>query len=214
MLKIDAHIFEEDRVGCTLERAEAGREWFNQHTYKCVPVISSNKIGWDFVAPVDVEFNWNGGSEVSDLTIIKGFDIAESHFGMGTLTLKTKHLFKTPDDWFLSIGDIPNHDRKSEQNYMCMSAIIESDKLSYPFFITLKALNIGITRISAGDRICRMTAHKSLEECSAIEVVESEETDLVKDQRLSLQNARGKSNWTKHYLSISNRIKPNAIRRI
>ena len=69
--------------------------------YRCLPLTIANGIGWEILLPAKVRAEWNGGPELSDITIAsddpawRPDQLALSHFGHGILTFPVSYLFRT-----------------------------------------------------------------------------------------------------------------------
>lgn len=148
-MKIEAY-----RVGpsdVTLVPAEKERDWFVPHAYRCLPLSIANEMGWDMVLNKTTTFDWNGGDKVADLTVSEGDGY--SHFGMGTFTFRQGLIWRTPEDVALMVMPVPN---QIDDGFLCMSAIMETDKLDYPWFLSIRATRTGPVTIPAGTKLGRV----------------------------------------------------------
>lgn len=127
--------------------AERKRDWFVPHTYKCLPVILANEHGWDIVANEDITFE-----DVNDQLQVSGC-LADPHFGMKTFTLPIGYTWKSPYNVHMLLMPVPN---EYNRDWVPMSAIIETDSLKYPFFLTIKTLTKERTVIPAGTKLARV----------------------------------------------------------
>lgn len=132
------------------------RDWMDQnvHAYRCTPLAIANEFGWDIIVPFDIEVEWNGGTNAKDLTVITPVtDKVKSHFGSGTITFNPGFRFETLSDIYLSVMPVPN---QFSTEFISLSAIIETDKLKYPWFLTIRMLHSGYTKIEAGTKLARI----------------------------------------------------------
>lgn len=125
----------------------------NPQAFKCGPVRNANSFGWDVLLPTEVSVSWNGGSHWKDLVVTRGGHIAKSNFGHGVLTIHPGYTWHTPPGWSLMVGPLPNFDHGPIRP---MSALIETDKLKYPFFPSVTLLNPGDFTFPALTPICRV----------------------------------------------------------
>lgn len=165
--------------------ARKDRDWFINHAYKCLPLSIANEYGWDLVTQEDISFLWKGGDLVSDMTTSKGE--AYSHFGMGTVTLRVGLIWKTNPGVSLIVMPPPNH---PQTGYMTMTAVIETDELKYPWYVSLKSTDPGReTSIPAGTVIARVMPI-TLEKDLTLELLT--EPAAVRETRLQHSAARDK----------------------
>lgn len=140
---------------CWVVPSESSRPWMkeNPHVFKCGPVTNANSFGWDVLIPNEVSVSWNGGSHWKDLIVTQGGHIAKSGFGHGVLTFHPGYTWHTPAGWSLMVGPLPNYDHGP---FKPMSALIETDKLKYPFFPSVTLLGPGEFTFPALTPICRV----------------------------------------------------------
>jgi len=183
--------------GCTIEPGCKTRDWFLNHTYKCLPVTTANAFGWDVVLSDTLEFEWDGGDRPENLKLHKGDKIAESHFGMGTLTITLRHMFETPEGVHLMVMPIPNADDVVLEP---MTAIVETDWIDYPFWVTCRVAKTGKHVVPAGTRIARIMP-MSLGVMGGLRICEAGEPVEQYKERYALAQRRTneKGVWTKKY---------------
>jgi len=178
------------------------RDWFIPHAYKCTPLTCANTVGWDLVLNETVVVEWDGGVYHDNLKVIKGAG-AKSHFGMGTFTLDPGYIWRTDENINLMVMPVPNSDNTDIQT---MSAIIETDWLSYPWFLTIRVVNKGKTTIPKGTQLARIIPINT----GAIEntkIYKMPEPESVKDEREVISDKRGKTDdWTKDYFKKARRF--------
>lgn len=139
-----------------VEPAKKMRDWMNDnpHSYRCVPLSVANQIGWDIILDRKIVVAWSGGNEREHVTVIEGHESAKSHFGSGTVTLDVGYTWHTPENTQLLVMPVPNDDNYNK--FQSLTAIIESDKLKYPWFLSIRLINRGYTTIEAGTKLCRV----------------------------------------------------------
>lgn len=178
------------------------REWMNPHSYRCLPLVAANTFGWDVVTEKDIVVDWNGGPALLDLDVVEGFDIAESHFGLGTITLEVGYTWKTEPGIHIMVMPVPNTDFLDMQ---ALTAIMESDVLKYPWFMTLRCTRTGVIRIPAGTPIARVVPVRLGDVVGASLTVEEEPEEYTEARRYhaELRRTSGKS-WNRIYHETAN----------
>lgn len=178
------------------------RDWFVPHAYKCTPLTCANTIGWDLILNEPITVEWDGGVYKDNITIIEGSG-AKSHFGMGTFTLDPGYIWRTNENMNLMVMPVPNTDNTDIQT---MSAVIETDWLSYPWFLTIRVINKGKTTIPKGTPVARVIPVDT----GAIEntkIYKIDETESIQDERKVLTDKRDKADdWTKDYFKKARRF--------
>lgn len=139
-----------------VEPAKKMRDWMNDnvHSYRCVPLSVANQIGWDIILDRKVVIAWNGNNSREDIMVIEGQESAKSHFGSGTITLDIGYTWHTPENTQLLIMPVPNDDNYNR--FQSLTALVETDRLKYPWFLTIRMVNKGYTTIEAGTKLCRV----------------------------------------------------------
>lgn len=79
--------------------------------------------------------------------------LAISNFGHGTFTFLTGYTFHTSLGWSLFVTPVPN---TFNQVFVPFSALVETDELKYPLFVTVQLTNPGKYFISKDTPICRL----------------------------------------------------------
>lgn len=178
------------------------RDWFSPHTYKCTPLTCANTLGWDLVLNESITVEWDGGVYKDNLTVIEGHG-AKSHFGIGTFTLDPGYIWRTDENINLMVMPVPNTDNKDIQT---MSAVIETDWLSYPWFLTIRVINKGKTTIPKGTPVARVIPVDT----GTIEntkIYKMYEPDSIRKEREVLTDKRDKADeWTKDYFKKARRF--------
>lgn len=202
--------------------AERHRDWQKQNPYvfKCRPLNNANCFGWDLITSKDISVSWNGDTSMHDVTVDTCHGLAITNFGHGTFTFVTGYTFHTSEKWALYITPIPN---EANEIFYPYSALVETDNLKYPLFVTVKLNRPGTFFINKGTKICRIVpvliepVLKCVPEisCEPDEFVEyrswqakerkkfqqSEEFQRVKNARPYRSEKLG---WQKFYDKISN----------
>lgn len=190
----------------TVEPAKKMREWMNQnvHSYRCVPIAIANQLGWDIILDRKVVAEWNGGNSLEDVSVLVGNGVAKSHFGSGTITIDVGYTWHTENGKQLLIIPVPNDD--SYRNFQALSAIVESDKLKYPWFLSVRLVNTGITVIEAGTKLCRVFPI-SIRDIEDTSISIAEEPQDFKDYRVWQGSERDNKPkdvaWQKFYHNVA-----------
>jgi hypothetical protein len=135
------------------------REWMdnsiNKNPYRCLPLLMANSYGWSIVSSAEFVAEWNGGQRKEDITIenISGNNPAISHFGEGVLTWHTGYLFRTEFPYGIYATGSPN---EIFQNVVCLSGIVETHWLPFPFTMNWRFTTPGKTRVKQGDVIAHV----------------------------------------------------------
>lgn len=137
------------------------RAWMDaftaRHPYRCLPLTMANTTGWELLCPAGFTAEWNGGPEVSDLTVTPDepagdrWDWAMSHFACGTLTFHTGYLFRTPPGWAMLASGPPN---SPKHGIHPLSGLTETDWLPYPFTMNWLFTAPGRVRFEKGEPFC------------------------------------------------------------
>ncbi len=149
---------------CELVPAPPERAWMdaysNRHPYRCLPLNIANSNGWLVLNPIPIEVEWNGGPDLTDLTVralkpmpdgrpIEHF--CKSNFGHGIVTLHTDYVFQTPPGWdLLATGPF----NAPKDNAYPLTGIIETDWLPYPFTMNWRVMKPGKILFGEGEAFC------------------------------------------------------------
>jgi hypothetical protein len=149
---------------CELVPAPPERAWMdeytNRHPYRCLPLTIANSNGWLVLCPIPIEVEWNGGHDLTDLTVraLKPMPdgrpidhFCKSNFGNGIVTLHTDYIFQTPPGWDL-VATGPFNSPKD--NAYALTGIIETDWLPYPFTMNWRVLKPGKLTFDEGEAFC------------------------------------------------------------
>jgi hypothetical protein len=182
--------------------ASKTRDWFVPHAYKCTPLTCANTLGWDLVLNQDFIIEWNGGVYKKDVTIVQGSGV-DSQFGMGTFTINIGHIWRTEENINLMVFPVPNSDNTEIQS---MTAVMETDWLSYPWFLTVRLINKGRTLIKRGTPIARVIPINT-GYIENTKIYRTEEPENVRREREGLTEKRNSSDeWTKDYFRKARRF--------
>jgi hypothetical protein len=125
------------------------RDWFTPHFYRCLPLAIGNQYGFVISAEFDFCFEWNGGDQITDITLsseerasslnedekTKVYPKIMSHFGSGILTIETPFFIRTPPGINIMTINPPNH---VIPNITVMTGVVETDNLRQTFTFNLK----------------------------------------------------------------------------
>jgi len=202
-MNLDIDIYKlSDRV-LPIVSSKKQRQWMNDnvHSYRCVPLAIANTFGWDILLPEDLDVEWDGGSELTSIKIYGNNQIYQSHFGSGTFTIQVAYTWKTSDDHQIMLMPHPNPD---QYDIMSLTAIVETDRLMYPWFVTCKVTRVGRYKLKAGTPIARVIPIKigDIVDCN---IKMSEEPEEYKNYRAWQTEERNNSTktWEKFYHKIA-----------
>ena len=195
------NLYEAGKHNVKYRPGKAVRKRFAQHAYKCMPLATANRHGWDLYSEEKIVVEWNGGPGMDDVKCLEGPGYA--HFGQGTFSIEQGYIWRTPKGYDLLFMPVPNSDR---MDFYAMTALIETDWLNYPFFVTINLAQPGRVEIPAGTSLARVFAIQRDPDLSvtvspvppSVQVVNNQWTDERKkegDHRLyfkGLQRGNGK----------------------
>ena len=142
-------------LSCDIETPSRFRDWMTAHAYRCLPLTVANELGVDIICPEDVTYEWNGGADKADVKVSKNTKIADTHFGLGSLTFTLGYIWKIPKNLKKQLLFIPVPN-DFDSRFTAMTALIEPDALTYPTYLTLKLTQQGKHTIAKGTRIGRV----------------------------------------------------------
>lgn len=197
------------------------RNWMDltdqSFAYRCLPLTIANACGWELLLPCDVEAEWNGGRELSDLTVTVNADelangrVAASHFGHGIITFHTGFVIRTQAGTATLVRGAPNWPRPGISP---LEGIVETDWLNFSFTMNWVFTAPGRVRFQAGEPFCflmpvDLAAMESMEpqirpidEAPDVAAGFREWADLRKDfnKRLAAHDPQAvKDRWQKWY---------------
>lgn len=183
--------------------ANRHRDWqkTNPYSFKCRPLNNANCLGWDVLTNDTVTISWNGGTSMHDATS-DNKNVCISNFGHGTITFLTGYTFHTSPGWGLLISPIPNY---NHIDFIPYSALVETDELKYPLFITCKINTPGEYNISKNTSICRIIPI-NLEPTIKCNISIETEPDEFMEYRLWQAKERKQFQSTVEFQTIKNTI--------
>ena len=182
----DFELFPVNKHGLELRPGQKARGWFSERAQHCRPLFAANRFGWDFVLPGPLKYRWSGGLDIDDVVILDGQEFASSHFADGTITLDPRYRVQTPPGLHTLLMPVPNQDHDF---FTSMSAIVETDVVGYPFFLTIKLTRPGEFTIPAGTPVARimpvelgMSEDVSIQEIERVEEVWKDEDAIARER--------------------------------
>lgn len=143
---------------------DARRQWMDEtrfrYAYRCLPLTVANSMGWEILLPATVTAEWNGGSELSDVTVQsqdpdwKTKQLAISHFGHGILTFPINYLFRTEPGIALWARGAPN---RPKDGITPLDGIIETDWLEFTFTMNWQFTRPGRIVFEKDEPFCFIT---------------------------------------------------------
>jgi len=184
------------------------RDWMNKnpHAYRCVPMSIANTFGWDVILPETVTLEWNGGIGQHDVKVLKG-TCFNPHFGSGTVTMQGSYTWETEEGMQLMVMPVPNQD---QWDLVSLSAIIETDRLMYPWFLTCQLTRPGTFTFRQGMKLARVIPIRVEDVVNANITIENEPEDF-REYRLWQTQSRNEFNenkpphekWQKFYHKVA-----------
>ena len=186
--------------------------------YRCLPLTIANGIGWEILLPAKITAEWNGGPELSDITVESGDaawradQLALSHFGHGILTFPVGYLFRTDPGVAIWARGVPNY---TKDGIAPLDGVIETDWLSFTFTMNWRFTRPGRILFEKDEPYCFVTLieYRALDDVIP-EIVPIEEAPDVATQFNIYKKARNdfnaglkrkdpeivKQSWQKWYL--------------
>jgi len=201
--------------------APAERSWMDETTgqfaYRCLPLLIANQAGWYVLNSRQVRMRWDGGEDLSSVTIeypggFAPFPVT-SHFGNGIVTWTLPYLFRTPPGYNLLARGPANCPKDGAYP---LEGIIETDWAVSSFTMNWKLTRAGETvTFDRDEPICMIVPQRRGE----IELFEPEVRPLEDDPELALRarewaesrrrfiealsSAGPTGTWQKHYFQGS-----------
>lgn len=178
------------------------REWMSPHAYRCLPITAANAYGWDIVLTEEVTFWWGGGLKPEDIKVIGDGELnAKSHFGDATITFAVGYSWKTEPGVQLML--VPPVNPKVVL-FHTISAVIETDVLKYPWFLSIRAIKKGDMTLPIGTVLGRVVPIRIADVVNAeiAEKPEPEEYRLARDQHAKDRDETTKADpkaWLRFY---------------
>jgi len=134
------------------------RDWFVDHAYFCLPLTIGNQYGIGIRCLQGFTAIWTGGISPTDVMIEfdendepQNYQVIESHFGMGTITIQNLFTLRTPPGVNLMTINPPNTWIDGIQH---MTGVVETDNLRRDFTFNLKITRPAYPiRVNKGDLI-------------------------------------------------------------
>ncbi|MDB5439474.1 MAG: hypothetical protein JWM33_1901 [Caulobacteraceae bacterium] len=129
----------------------------DRHAYRCLPLTMANTTGWELLCPFAFTATWNGGPNVTDISIKLEEDnyhpdaYVRSHFSQGVLTFHPGYLFRTPPGWSMICSGPPNLPKDGIQPLV---GIIETEWLPFPFTMNWLFTRPGTVRFAKSEPFC------------------------------------------------------------
>lgn len=151
----------------TLTESKPNRSWMdntpNKFAYRCLPLIMGNSIGWQISVNFPFLVFWNGGKEISDISlgffeqdnqkILAQRKAVTSHFGSGIVTFSLPWLFRTNRGHNLFVTGPINEPKNGTTP---LSGVVETDWLPFTFTMNWKITTPNTPiKFEKGDVICQ-----------------------------------------------------------
>jgi len=194
---MDIELYRQSTVEIPVQPGKRFREWMSPYAYRCLPLAAANMLGWDVCAPCRITAMWNGEADQEAVVVTQGADIAAGHFGLGTFTLKFADVWKTEPGVQLLIMPVPNMEFRG---VMSLTAVVETDRLDYPWFVTMRMLRKGTITIEKDEPLCRVIPIR-ISDVTNCKIAYKPQPDESVANGAELKAAReaGKGQWTKIY---------------
>ena len=151
-------------VGQKIVAGRQRRSWMDEthlrFAYRCLPLTIANGMGWEILLPAKVIAEWNGGRELSDITVEtddsawRPHQLALSHFGHGILTFPVGYLFRTDPGVAIWARGVPNCPK---DGIAPLEGIIETDWLSFTFTMNWQFTRPGRVVFEKDEPFCFIT---------------------------------------------------------
>jgi len=133
----------EKMPGCEffIEPVSIKRDWMDntseKHAYRCFPITQANIIGWNIKCKEDIEFEWDGINDQTNLHV-KIFSPRNAYAGRGqsSISLDTGLVFRTNKD--VSVWTI-NPVNYFSEDFETMSNLISTSFYNNPLPLAIKA---------------------------------------------------------------------------
>jgi Family of unknown function (DUF6065) len=145
------------------------RDWMDnsngRSAYRCIPLSFANGSGWELLSPSSFAATWNGGRELRDIEIedLDGYkpiyDIVQSHFGNGVLTIHPSYLFRTEPGWGIIARGPPN---RPKDGIHALEGLIETDWLPFTFTMNWIFTRPGRVVFEKDEPLCFVTPFPQL----------------------------------------------------
>jgi len=142
------------------------RQWMDQtpqsFANRCLPLLLGNASGWWLLNTHEIQVTWNGGTDLSALTIAgRGSSetgYALSHFGNGLLTWNIPLLFSTPPGYNLLVRGPANWPKDGAY---ALDGLVETDHAVATWTMNWKMTRPGLTvTFAKGEPIAQIVPQK------------------------------------------------------
>jgi hypothetical protein len=189
------------RIHAAAQRIVPGRQrrsWMDEthqrFAYRCLPLTIANAIGWEILLSAKVIAEWNGGNQLSDVTvqtddpIWRPDQLALSHFGSGILTFPIGYLFRTDPGVAVWARGVPNCPK---DGIAPLDGIIETDWLSFTFTMNWRFTRPGRVVFEKDEPVCFITLveYRALDGVTP-EIVPLDESPEIAAQYKDFRQAR------------------------
>ena len=151
-------------IGQPIVSGRSRRQWMDEthfrFAYRCLPLMIANAMGWEILLPARVSAAWNGGTNLTDVTVEsddpdwKTEQLALSHFGHGVLTFPVNYLFRTEPGIALWARGAPNWPK---DGIAPLEGIIETDWLDFTFTMNWQFTRPGRVTFEKDEPFCFIT---------------------------------------------------------
>jgi hypothetical protein len=106
-----------------LEPLPARREWmdetYDKHAYNCLPLSTTNRLGWGVSFPKDIKFIWDGVTDTTPdhIKILEGEEFVSTQRGNATISFNTALRFRTDQNTSMLAMPVPNLFVRGAQAY-------------------------------------------------------------------------------------------------
>jgi hypothetical protein len=119
-------------------------DWAVKWIYNCTPVVAANQMGYVLRSPFSFSARWDGGDALEDVRVWQHgshprFTVSP-HFGLGTFTIQTGIVFRTPPGVGLYVKGPPNW---IKAGVSWLEAFVETDQLRRDFTFNLRLTEVG-----------------------------------------------------------------------
>jgi hypothetical protein len=138
------------------------RKWMDEthdaFAYRCLPLTVANGYGWTVNIPFSFSAIWNGGRNLSDISIKLNSNspynqhIVTSHFGSGVITFSLGFLIQTEENHNLYVKGPANNPKRG---ITALEGIVETDWLPFTFTMNWKITEENYeVKFEEGEPIC------------------------------------------------------------
>lgn len=185
------------------------RDWMdkttNRFSYRCLPLIAANSIGWQVKANFGFVAIWNGESSTNAIQIKYSDSIGKryafSHFGSGIITFTLPWLFRTSRGHNLFITGPIN---VPKEHITPLSGIVETDWLPFTFTMNWQITTPNVPVVfQPGEVVCQFFPYPRgyIEKFTAL-------TEPIKNNK---EIEKEYNNWHDSRRTINSKISDSSI---